>query len=177
MNKEIKDKKRFSIFRVLMALIIISLMIFVILQIITYRETKEVQEEIQSKLSNANSLLIVPTKTSKLILKLYYDDNAQNAFKNDFKNLTVINDKNDIDSITKSIVLSKKYKGESCQCFGSHYLAFYKNENLLGIIAIKHAESMVFYNNNDKYMCHYYINQSAMNSIAITLNKYKIKLD
>ncbi len=174
-----KTSKKFSLLRVACALAGIFLIAFIAYEIIKYSEIKRIQNQILRELATTNHVIVISSKgyIGKLILKFIQDDdpNFLNLFPNETKNAVRINSQADIDKIISSIVLTKEEKG-SCACNGSHYLGFYHDKVLLGIILVKHAELIIYINKKDESIGQYYLKKSKMIEIVSTLKKYKIDL-
>lgn len=180
LNQVKKSPKKLSIIRIVIALAILFSIVYIVIQIIKYQEIQKVQKQIQRGLSSANLILIAPTSTEKFIFKNYFDYyndiEFKKTFQDCFKNIVKIDSANDIKNIIDNFIISRHIDREACRCDGSHYLAFYNHKIFLGIIQVKHAEVIVFYNKDDKPQGHYYINKSALNNVIKILKKYKINL-
>ena len=174
-----KENRKFSLLRITIVLAVIFLAAFLVYEIVKYYELKKVQSQIHSELSTANLLIVANSDVAsgKAIFKFIQDeDELINISRDEIKSLIRIKSQADISKIISSLVLNKKEDREDCRCNGSHYLGFYHDKELLGIILVKHAKFVKYIDKKDKYSGKYCINESDMAEIVKLLKEYKIDL-
>jgi len=151
---------------------------FIIYEIAQYNDIRKTQSKIQSDLKTANLIIVTDSNVpmGKQFFQLVQNEKEfVSVFPELTENIIKIKSQTDIDKIIGSLVLKRKEQ-ENCRCNGSHYLGFYHDMELLGIILIKHAACIKYIDKNNKYSSQYYLKKSDMSEITKVLKEHKIDL-